>query len=171
MCCELCPWGSYLLRGPGSDWGWEMSVWGEGVSTLRPLDWPCWGMVGELVEMAGPCEHRYWVLRGLGAPVAEDMENMPGKLLGARPSSVATGKIKHNRSKIENFIEIKSNRAAELSPTAGAQPATHWGTKKGAEISIGHRGYSMLGEWVVLTHGAPGRKQSHRHSSPFSLPS
>lgn len=60
---------------------------------------------------------------------------MPGKLLGARASSGAAGKIRHNWSKIENFIEVKSNRAAELSPTAGAQPAAHRGTKKGAGVS------------------------------------
>lgn len=129
------------------------------------------GHGGGLVETAGPREHHFWALRALGALVAEDMENMPGKLLGARASSGAAGKIRHNRSKIENFIEVKSNRAAELSPTAGAQPAAHWGTKKEARVSTGHRGYSTVGEWVVLTHGAPGRRQSHRHSSPLSLPS
>lgn len=115
---------------------------------------------GGLMQTAGPCEHHFWALQGLGAAVAEDMENTPGKLPGARVSSGAAGKIRHNRSKIENFIEVKSNRAAELSRTAGAQPAPHRDTRKGAGVSTG---YSTVGEWVVLTHGAPGRRQSHRH--------
>lgn len=123
------------------------------------------------MEMVGPREHHFRALRGPGAPVAEDTEKMPGKLLGARASSGAVGKIRHNRSKIENFIEFKSNRAVELSPTAGAQPAAHWDTKKGAGVSTGHRGYSTVGEWVFLTHRTAGRRQSHRHSSPLSLPS
>lgn len=128
------------------------------------------GCGGGFVEMAGPREHHFWPPQSLSAPVAKDMENMPGKLLGVRASSGAAGKIRHNRSKIENFIEVKSNRAAELSPTAGAQPATLRGTKKGSRGLMGHRGYSTGGEWVVLTHGAPGRRQSHRHSLPLSLP-
>lgn len=127
------------------------------------------GCAGGFVEMAGPREHHFWPPQGLSAPAAKDMGNMPGKLLGVRASSGAAGKIRHNRSKIENFIEVKSNRAAELSPMAGAQPATHWGTKKGAGISWGTWG-TAWGEWVVLTHGAPGRRQSHRHSLPLSLP-
>lgn len=110
---------------------------------------------GGLVEMARPCERHFWALQGLGAPVAEDMENMPGKLLRARVASGAAGKIRHNRSKIENFIEVKSNTAAELSRTAGAQPAAHRDTKKGAGVSIG---YSTVGEWVVLTQGGTGKK-------------
>ena len=122
------------------------------------------------MQTAGPREHQVWVFQVLGAPVATDMENTPGKLLGARASSRTAGKIRHNGSKIENFIEVKSNRAVELSPMAGAQPAAHWGTKEGAGVSTGHRGYSTVGEWVVLTHRAPGRRQSHKHLSPLSLP-
>lgn len=105
------------------------------------------GHSGGPVEVAGPHEHHLWVLQGLGTSMAEDVGNMVAKLLGARASSGAAGKIRHNRSKIENFIEVKSNRAAELSPTAGAQPAALRDTKKGAGVSIGHRGYSTVGEW------------------------
>lgn len=88
---------------------------------------------------------------------------MPGKLLRARASSGAAGKIRHNRSKIENFIEVKSNRAAELSPTAGAQPAAHWGTKKGAGVSWGTGGTAWGGV------GGPHPRGPRKKAKPQAL--
>lgn len=101
------------------------------------------GHSGGLVEMTGPHKHHLWVLQGPGTSMTEDV----GKYSWSKSIVRAAGKIRHNRSKIENFIEVDSNRAAELSPTAGAQPAAHRDTKKGEGVSIGHRGYSMVGEW------------------------
>lgn len=55
--------------------------------TMRSLDLPRWGTVEDL-----------W---SLGGPVTEDMENMPGKLLGARVSSGGSG---------ENKAQLVKNR-------------------------------------------------------------
>lgn len=118
--------------------------------------------------MAGPREHHFWPPQGLSAPVAKDMENMPGKLLGARASSGTAGKIRHNWSKIENFIEVKSNRAAELSPTAGAQPAAHRGTKKGAGVSWGTGG--TAGGGVGGPHPRGPRKKAKPQALAPHLP-
>lgn len=158
------------LEGQAVTGEWEMSIWGGGVDTMRPLDCPCWGTVEDLWRWLA-YSHHFWALQDLGGPVTENVENMLGKLLGARASLGALGKIRHNWSKIENFI--KSNPTGQLSSTPRQEPSLPLTgvQRRGAGVSIGHRGYSMVGGWVILTHGAPGRRQSCRHSSPLSLPS
>lgn len=49
------------------------------------------GCGGGFVDMAGSHEHHSWPPQGRSAPVAKDMENMPGKLLG-EPSQGQQGK-------------------------------------------------------------------------------
>lgn len=106
----------------------EMGEVMQGVSALGPLGW----LLGD-----GGRLWRGWPMRTLFLG-SRDVGSLPGKWPRARAASRAARKIRHKRSKIENFIEVKSNKATELSPTAGAQPAA-WGSPWGTGVQHGAR--------------------------------